>query len=236
MRELIHVPIIHMGADLGSIANHVDKRGIAGFGEEFWTRHRETISGFWDSISSYFANIEVKDLKIYQDGLVADGEVGQRIVQEGVKAGSKNYEIIADLLKKGAVLVQTEDFPLVKEERDRIVKITQATSTTRKMIAFTEYKLVKNKLLKKRDNFIAKRIEETLKDGEKGILFIGAFHNVKKRLPESIQVIEVKDADKVKKYQMLLPLHSRYKEQFDKLGKYLVSEVGCPPEKLYLDR
>jgi len=236
MRKLIYVPIIHMGADLGSIANHVDKRGIAGFGEEFWIRHRETISRFWDSINNYFANLEVEDFKIYQDGLVADGEIGQRIVEEGIKAGSKNYEIIDDLVKRGAILVQTENFPLVKEERDRIVRITQAKSTTRKIAAFIKYKLVKNKLLKKRDNYIAKRIDETLKDNEKGILFVGAFHNVKKRLPKSIHVREIKDAAKVKKYQMLLPFYKRHREQFDKLGKYLVSEVGCLPEKLYLDR
>jgi len=236
MPKLIYVPIIHMSADLGSIANHVDKRGIAGFGEEFWTRHRETISGFWDSISNYFANLEVEDFKIYQDGLVADGEVGQRIVEEGVKSGSKNYEIIDDLVKRGAILVQTEDFLLVKEEMDRIVRITQAKSTTRKIAAFIKYKLVKNKLLKKRDNYIAKRIDQTLKDDEKGILFVGAFHNVKKRLPKSIHVREIKDAAKVKKYQMLLPFYNRHREQFDKLGKYLVSEVGCLPEKLYLDR
>ena len=231
MRKLIYVPIIHMSADLGSIADHVDKRGIAGFGEEFWTRHRETISGFWDSINNYFANLEVADFKIYQDGLVADGEVGQRIVEEGIKAGSKNYEIIDDLVKRGAILVQTEDFPLVKEERDRIVRITQAKSTTRKIAAFIKYKLVKNKLLKKRDNFIAKRIDETLKDGEKGILFIGAFHNVKKRLLGSIHIREIKDTAMVKKYQMLLPFHNKYREQFDKLGEYLVSEVGCSPRE-----
>lgn len=69
MRRLIYVPIIHMSADLGSIAKQVDKRGIAGFGEEFWKRHREIISGFWDLIVKYFANLEVKDFKIYQDGL-----------------------------------------------------------------------------------------------------------------------------------------------------------------------
>ena len=68
MRKLIYVPIIHMSADLGSIAKQVDKRGIAGFGEEFWKKHRETISGFWDSIVNYFSSLEVENFKIYQDG------------------------------------------------------------------------------------------------------------------------------------------------------------------------
>ena len=225
MRNLTYVPIIHMSADLGSIANHVDKRGIAGFGEEFWRRHRETISGFWDSISDYFANLEVKDSKIYQDGLVADGEVGERIVEEGVKAGSTNYEIIDDLVKRGAILVQTEDFPLVKEERDRIVKITQAKTTTAKLMAYLKYRLAKNRLLKKRDNYIAKRIDETLADGETGILFLGAYHNITPKLAKGIQPIEVKEVQKIRDYQKLLLSFRRNKEEFDQLAKYLVSAV-----------
>jgi len=214
-----------MSADLGSIANHVDKRGIAGFGEEFWSRHRETVSGFWDSISNYFANLEVKDFKIYQDGLVADGEVGERIVEEGVKAGSKNYEIIDDLVKRGAILVQTEDFPLVKEERDRIVKITQAKTTTQKLIAYLKYRLAKNRLLKKRDNYIAKRIDETLTDGEKSILFMGAYHDIIPKLAKEIQITEIKEVKKVRDYQRSLLSFRKNKEEFAQLAKYLVSPV-----------
>jgi len=225
MKKLIYVPIIHMSADLGSIANHVDKRGIAVFGEEFWKKHRETISGFWDSIVKYFSNLEVNDFKIYQDGMVADAEVGQKIVEEGVKSGSKNYEIIDDLLKKGAVLVKTEDFALVKEERDRIVKITQAATTTQKLIAYLKYKLAKNRLLKKRDNYIAKRIDETLDYGETGILLIGAYHDIIPKLAKDIQVIEVKEARKISRYQNLLLSARKNKLEFEELNKYLISPV-----------
>ena len=64
MRKLIYVSVIHMSADLGSVAKQVNKRGIAGFGEEFWEKHRETVSDFWDSIGKYFANMEVKNFKV----------------------------------------------------------------------------------------------------------------------------------------------------------------------------
>ena len=93
MRKLIHVPCIHMSADLGSIAKQFDKRGIAGFGDEFWAKHKETISGFWDSIEKYFSKLDVNNFKIYQDGMLADGEVAQKIIEDAIKAGSKNYEI-----------------------------------------------------------------------------------------------------------------------------------------------
>ncbi len=173
MRKLIYVPVIHMSADLGSVARQVDKKGIAGFGEEFWRKHRETISKLWDVIFNYFIDLDVKGFKIYQDGMVADGEVGEKIVEEGVKAGSKNYEIISDLLKRGALLVKTEDFPLVKKERDRIVRIANAGSTGKKLTAYLIYRLTRDRLLKKRDRYIAERINETLRPWESGILFRG---------------------------------------------------------------
>lgn len=215
-----------MGADLGSIAKSVDEKGIAGFGEGFWKKHKETISGFWDSISKYFANLEVQDFKIYQDGMVTDGEVGQKIVEEGIKAGSKNYEIVADLLKRGAILAQTEDFKLVKEERDRLVAMTQAKSIPQKLIAFVKYKFVKDILLNKRDKFIANRINETLNNGATGIIFIGAYHNIKERLPKDIQITEIKDVNKVREYQRLLPFYNKNRKRFEELSRYLVSEIN----------
>jgi len=225
MRTLIYVPVIHTSADLGSIAKEVAKRGIRDLGQELWEKHRRTVEGFWDVVSDYFDSIDVKDMKIYQDGMVAEDEVGKKIVEDTAKAGSKNYQLILKLLDRGAVLVKTEDFKLVKKEYDRLCAITQAKSITKKIIAFIKYKLVKVILLNRRDNFIASRIEQTLKADEKAILFIGAFHNIKKRLPLDIRIKEVKDAAKVKRYQKLLPFYNKNGKQFDELGKYLVSEV-----------
>jgi hypothetical protein len=57
-------------------------------------------------------------------------------------------------------------------------------------------------------------------------LFIGAFHDVKRRLPKSIQVNQIKDVAKVKEYQSLLPFYDKYRGQLGELGRYLVSQVG----------
>jgi len=225
MGELIYVPVIHMSADLGSIAKQVDKRGIADLGEEVWKKHMKTVKGFWEAISHYFDSIDVSGMKIYQDGMVVDGEVGQKIVEEGIKSGSKNYELVLRLLKRGAILVKTEDFKLVNEERERLLAITQAKAITQKIISFIKYKLVKNRLLSKRDKFITKRIDGTLKHNEIGILFIGAYHNIKEWLPKNIQIREVKDVSKVRKYQRLLPFYNKNKKRFQELGRYLISEI-----------
>ena len=226
MRTILYVPVIHTSADLGSLAKDVTKRGITELGEEVWKEHIKRVEGFWDVISHYFDSMDVSGMKIYQDGMVADGEVGQKIVEEGIKSGSKNYEIISKLLQKGAILVKTEDFKLVKEERDRLLAMTRAKSITLKLIALIKYKLVKNRLLIKRDKFIAKRIDETLNQGETGIIFIGAYHNIKKWLPKDIQIKEIKDADKIREYQRLLPFYNKNQERIEELGRYLVSEIN----------
>lgn len=225
MKMLMYVPIIHTSADLGSLAKDVAKRGVADLGKEFWEEHKKTVGGFWDAISDYFASIDVSGMKIYQDGMVAEGEIGEKIVEEGVKSGSKNYELVSKLLKKGAVLVKTEDFNFVKDELDRLRKITQAKSFAEKLFGFIKYKLTKGALLNKRDRFIAKRIGGTLNHGETGILFIGAYHNVKKLLPKGILIREAKDTEKIREYHRLLPYYNKNKKRFEELGGYLVSKV-----------
>ncbi|MDP3297901.1 MAG: hypothetical protein Q8N09_10020 [Thermodesulfovibrionia bacterium] len=226
MRTLLYVPIIHTSADLGSLAGDVTKRGIADLGEDVWKDHIKRVEGLWDAISHYFDSIDVSGMKIYQDGMVVGGEMGQNIVEEIAKAGSRNHELVSSLLKRGAILVKTEDFNLVKEERDRLLSITQAKSITQKIIAFIRYKLIKKRLLNKRDKFIAQIINETLNQGETGIIFMGAYHNIKKWLPNDIQIKEIKDANKVKEYQSLLPFCSKNRKRFEELGRYLISEIN----------
>lgn len=70
-----------------------------------------------------------------------------------------------------------------------------------------------------------RRIDETLNHKEKCILFIGAYHDIKKKLPKDIHVMEVKDTEKVKEYQRLLPFYNKNRERFKELGGYLTSQV-----------
>ena len=225
MKTLLYVPIIHTSADLGSLAKAVAKRGIDAVGGEVWEKHNATVEKFWDVLADYFAAIDAAGMKVYQDGMPADGEIGAKIVEESVKAGSRNYELVAGLLKRGAVLIKTEDFGLVKQERDRLVALTRAKSLLQKLAAYIKYKWVKDTLLARRDDFIAKTINETLGDGQTGIVFIGACHNIRKRLPPEIRIVEIKDAGKVKEYQELLPFYHRNKERFTELARYLAAPI-----------
>lgn len=226
MRTLLYVPIIHTEEDLGSVGGDIAKRGLREFGETLWKGHQETVLGFWDAIARYFDSIEVSGFKIFQDGMVADGELGMTIVREAVKGGSRNYQVISGLIGKGALLVKTEDLKLVIKERDLILRITQAKNRAQKLDAALKYKLVKNSLLDKRDRFIAKQINDALQEGECGILFIGAFHAVRKWLQKEIVVEEIKEICKVKEYQKLLPFYGSNKERVGKLRTFLIDNCG----------
>jgi len=215
-----------MSADMGSIAPALDDRGTTKLTPELWQRHKEIVSAFWDSIGRFLDALDVNGFKVYQDGLVADGEEGLRIVRESVIQGSKNYEIVGRLLERGAVLVKTESLSLVKQEYNYITKMTRSRSLKEREVAAIRYKLARGRLLKQRDEFIAGRINETLAEGETGILFIGAYHNVMNRLALDIRAGQVKEVVRVKEYHVALINARRYGQRVQELGEYLTAPVS----------
>jgi hypothetical protein len=229
MKKLFYVPIIHTSADLGSLSQAVTERGISQLGEKAWSEHVATVHKFWDSIASYCASLPAGGMKIYQDGLVADGEMGAKIVAAGVQSGSRNYQIVEMLRQRGAEIVKTEDLNLVLEERNSLLAAVQARTFGAKIMALFKYRFIKRRLLNRRDRFIARRIAETLADGATGILFVGAYHRIRPQLPEDIKVIEVKDAQKVREYQALLHFPRWRSRQFALLNRYLVDPIPFSP-------
>jgi len=224
MRKLFYAPILHSVADLGSIASDVTSRGIKLIGPERWEKHLHTIDLFWDSIEDYFYDSNVKGLKIFQDSLVAEGETGEKIVNEAAARGSRNYTIIRDLIGKGAKIMKTEELSLVKREVIYISELTKSKNLIKKIIAYLHYKSSKGRLLKERDEFIAKTINESLGEGETGVLFLGAFHDVVPKLAKDIKVIELKEKENVAQYQKIYYLKTKEKEASE-LSEYLTTPI-----------
>ena len=225
MKELLYVPIIHMEADLGSVAPGIEQRSRDMLGAERWEKHKQTISRFWDSIAQYCQGLEATNLKLYQDGLVANGELGRRIVEASAKMGSKNYQILLQLMDRGAELVSTEDVSLVKEEYEHTIKLAQSKTLIQKGLAYFQYRMHKARLTEERDKFIACRINETLEEGQKGLLFLGAYHNVLPLIAKDIAVKQLKEQEKVRAYFDEM-LRGRGERKFAELAAYLASPVG----------
>jgi len=213
-----------MVSDLGSIAPSVDKRSAEICGKMRWEKHKQIVATFWDQIEEYFKKLNAGNLKIYQDGLMVAGDLGQKIIKEGAGRGSRNYLIVLDLIKRGAEIRKTEDIALLKEEYNRILKLAQTKSPLEKTTTYIGYGLHKDRLMEKRDQFIGNTINETLKDAEKGVLFIGAFHDALSHLAEDIHVEEVKNPKKVRDYFRTL-ISGGDQERFEQLSEYLVSKV-----------
>jgi len=226
MRKLYLIPIIHMSADMGSVASILDDTANAKLTPELWQKHKEIVSVFWDSIGRFLDSLDVNGFKVYQDGLVADGVEGLRIVRESINQGSKNYEIVGRLLERGAVLVKTEALSLVKQEYSYITKMTRSRSLKEREVAALRYKLARGRLLKQRDEFIAGRISDTLTEGETGILFIGAYHDVIHRLAPDIRVAQVKEVARVREYHKSLINTKRHDQQLRELSEYLTSPIS----------
>ncbi len=223
-RTLIYIPVIHSGSDMGTIADDITRKGIAELGDETWQSYIRTVEKYWDVIANYCEELKFEEngLKIFQDGMVADGEIASKIVEDNLKMGSRNYQIISSLMSRGAEIVKTEDFGLVKNELKLYKSVSASDSLLMKLIKILLIKARRYFLLKKRDAFIASSIANTLKPGETGLIFLGAYHDILNKLPGDIKVIQVKEISKVKQYQKLLPFQSRYKALFQEIADYLV--------------
>jgi len=180
MRKLLHIPIVHAPEDLGSHLAEAERQYIARHGLSKWRDHLELLDNFWRELRVVLLNLPVDytNVRLYQDSLPVCGrelEIAERLANDG----NRNYQLLLELVNKGATMMGSEDPKLLIEERERLEKKSIALSY--------------DDLMKRRDEYIAQRIASTLKDGEIGILLIGALHKVLDKLPKDIQVHQLLD-------------------------------------------
>lgn len=224
MRRLLCVPIIHEEADLGSAGTALTRRSATLFGEQRWKVHQEVVGAFWEGVESYLHTFDPARLKLYQDGLAADGPLGRRIVEEAAARGSRNYRLIFELVRRGAEVRKTEDPLLLLRERESLLRLIQQ----REAQASPQEVEEKERLLGERDAFIAGTVGATLKEGEIGVLFIGAYHDVLSRLARDIAVEPVKDPKTVQAYFREL-VSGREEDRLWELGRELAEPVARSP-------
>jgi hypothetical protein len=194
MRRVLHVPILHSAADLGSLSESVRTEYTRALGPAGWSRHQEAVELLWRTIRE---RIEALDLdyartRIYQDGLPVCG-FERKIVEELAKAGSSNHQLVADLLEKGAVLEGTEDPQLLVREYHLQQRISQGVRNLARKEDLATGKggsartapdtmspsdAEARAVLLARDRFVADRIVNTLQEGETALVFLGAAHRL----------------------------------------------------------
>jgi len=182
MRTLVRFPIIHGNEDMGKLDEAVSKTRT----EENALKHQAVVKYFWktieDAISSF--GLDFSKVKIYQDSLPICGKEVE-IVDDTAKTGSQNYQLLRSLREKGAKIMGTESPALLLEEYELMQQVYQPIHDQEP----PSLELAQS-LLDRRDEFIARRINETLTDGELGLLFLGLNHRIEDRLASDITLIQ----------------------------------------------
>lgn len=179
-RRLYYVPILHSGAELGGLEQDVRRR----MGEEVFQQRQSVINAAWDRVEMWAATLEpsLARYKLYQDGLPLCGKEEQ-IVRDLAAKQSRNHRLLLRLIERGATLLGTESPELLVSEYE-LAKAILSPDADRKAL-----EPVAADLLAKRDAFIAQRINQTLGEGEFGILFVGLLHNVHRGLMPDIELV-----------------------------------------------
>jgi len=137
--------------------------------------------------------VQLRFNRIYMDGFPAEqAEVEILLYNNFIEKQFPTFLLIASLVQKGAILMGTEDPELLREEYQYLQEVARVVETQE--LPEGDYSWLEKMgqdILKRRDDFIAARIDSTLKDGETGVLFIGAMHQVEKRLPDDIQIVRL---------------------------------------------
>jgi hypothetical protein len=191
-RQLIHVPILHCPADMGTLREGLELAYVGQFGRRRWEEHVVLIEKFWQTVRTELGELDLNYhcVDLYQDGLPVCGKELQ-IAEETAAKGSENYQLLIDLIARGATLMGTEDTKLLLQE---YCSLKEGLA-----MKLSDDHFAKNvsdgghaaELLAKRDGYIARRIGETLLPGRTGILFMGMMHKVDLHLPGDILIMSL---------------------------------------------
>lgn len=189
MRRLIWIPIIHTQADLGSLSESVREVYVRKIGHGKWQEHARAVEEMWREIRTAVHSLSLtwNQVRLYQDGLAHCGhEV--KIVNDLAHAGSENHRILLDLMARGASITGTESPELLLQEYELARRVMTSREEGAQARAAQLYNEKSQNLLARRDSYIAQRIDETLRPGETGLVFLGMLHSLDGRLAPDIGV------------------------------------------------
>jgi hypothetical protein len=189
VRALIYVPVVHSEVDLGTMAGELRRQFEEVFGADEWTRRFASVDAMWEGLRTKLSALPIawSSTRLYQDGLpVCDHE--HAIVHDLSAQGSRNHQLLLQLMERGATLMGTERPDLMVKEYRRIQRLVQAARDRASDAVAEEIKREGELILAERDAFVAHRIDTTLEEGETGILFLGLLHRVDELLDERFEV------------------------------------------------
>lgn len=188
-RTLIYLPIIHTQADMGALKDSVRRATLEKLGRAGMSRHLAAIDQIWSDIEAFIDGLALTfdRVRLYQDGLPVCGREAE-IVTELAQAGNRNHQLLLRLMARGATLMGTESSDLLVQEY-QLAKQSLTSRPPRAAGVQAQRRALGQALLQRRDQFIARRLNDTLQPGETGILFLGMLHAVEQYLDKDVKVI-----------------------------------------------
>lgn len=182
-RPLLVIPIIHTDSDHGTLAEGIRARRVAQLGLAAARKSEGEIGRLWSEVEAYCRSLppRLEGYRLYQDGLPVCGREVD-IVKDLAGQGNRNHALLLELHDRGARITGTESPGLLLEELEMLragLRCDPERPAEPPPAA---------SILERRDRFIGARIGETLLPGEKGILLVGALHDIVPYLPADILV------------------------------------------------
>jgi len=148
--------------------------------------YKERCHRYWQQVVDQLSNLETKIGKVshvYHESISLSGEEGLKFVE---KLNPDSYQIAKSKCDDGAIFEAIEENDLLQEVMDweRCLLLGFVTENVASKISefYTEAS-------RKRDEFMAKRLDETLQANEAGLLFIR--EGCKLQFPGDIEVFSV---------------------------------------------
>lgn len=191
-RRLFHFPIIHMPADLGTLSESVQRATLQKLGVKGWRHKSRAVEQMWCTIEQILQDLPLPfpQVRLYQDGLPVCG-MEKEIVSELARQGSRNHQLLVELMRRGATLMGTESAELLRGEYLAVKQQLPHPNSPRPGPGTGPVDETPDGtgIFSQRNRFIAQRINDTLLPGETGILFLGMLHRIEEFLDEEIEII-----------------------------------------------
>ena len=148
--------------------------------------YKEKCSRYWQQVTEQLNNLASKIGKVnrvYHESIFQSGEVGIKAVE---RLNPSSYQIAKSQSDNGAILETIEEKELFEEVMDwqRCLMLGFVSEKVASKVSESYVEATK-----KRNELMAKKISETLKDNEAGLLFITEGHSV--QFPIDIEVFSV---------------------------------------------
>jgi hypothetical protein len=147
---------------------------------------KNSIEQFWSQVNSQIADLERtgKISHIFFESITKDGKLGLEMVK---KVSQQSYDIIKEKIDKGAKLVLIENDELLNEFLDWSICLSVIRKSQK---VFNQVLEFHQEVKDRRNKEIAKKIDETLKNNESGLLVMTDENRlqIQPNLPSDIQV------------------------------------------------